>query len=291
MRTRPFHALATVALTVLLGGLLAATLVRHAPGFGVDEREFDARYSQQTVLEMRREPKPAREGILLYYLHYLGRAARGDLGISAGFRRPVRELIAERLPETARSVGAGLALGWTAGMLAAVAALWVARPAFDLLTGATTALFLCLPSSVLALAMVLAGRVEGGSAATGVIALVILPRVYRYARAILGRVSVAPHVLMARAKGVGGIGLIWRHVLRPAAPALVALAGVSVSVAFGAAIPAEVICDSPGLGQLAWQAALQRDLPLLIDITMLVSILAGVSGLASEFRGPPEATS
>ena len=291
MRTRPFHALATIALTTLLGGLLAATLVRDAPGFGVDEREFDARFSRRTVNQMRQESRPARQAILPYYLHYLARAARGDLGISAGFERPVRELIAERLPETARSVAAGLALGWTIGMLVAVAALWAARPAFDLFAGATAALFLCLPSSVLALAMVLAGRLDGRSAAAGVIALVIFPRVYRYAHAILGRVSAAPHVVMARAKGAGGLGLICRHVLRPAAPALVALAGVSVSVAFGAAIPVEVICDSPGLGQLAWQAALKRDLPLLIDITMLVSVLTGVSGLASEIRGALEETS
>jgi peptide/nickel transport system permease protein len=77
-------------------------------------------------------------------------------------------------------------------------------------------------------------------------------------------------------------------VLRPAAPSIIALAGVCLSVAFGAAIPAEVICDSPGLGQLAWQAALKRDMPLLVDITILVSVLAGVSGLASELRGTLE---
>jgi peptide/nickel transport system permease protein len=288
MRTRPFHALATIGLTALLGGLLAATLVRYAPGFGVDEREFDARFSQRTVRQMRQESRPAQEGILPYYLHYLTRAAKGDLGVSAGFRRPVRELIAERLPETARSVAAGLVLGWTTGMLVALAALWVARPVFDLLTGAVAAFLLCLPSSVLALAMVLAGRVEGRCAAAGVIALVILPRVYRYARAILGGVASSPHVLIARAKGVGSLGLIWTHVLRPAAPSLIALAGVCLSVAFGAAIPAEVICDSPGLGQLAWQAALKRDMPLLVDITILVSVLAGVSGLASELRGTLE---
>jgi ABC-type dipeptide/oligopeptide/nickel transport system permease component len=44
------------------------------------------------------------------------------------------------------------------------------------------------------------------------------------------------------------------------------------------------------LGQLAWQAALKRDLPLLIDITLLVAVLAGVSGLAAEIgRSSPAA--
>jgi peptide/nickel transport system permease protein len=285
MRTRLVHSITTVGLTVLVGGLIAATLVRYAPGFGVDERELDARYSQDSIHEFRK-PSQARWEILPYYLHYLGRALTGDLGVSASFHRPVGELIAERLPETAVSAGAGLALGWTLGMLSALGAVAVSRPGFHMFTGGVTALLLCLPSSVLALGFVLAGRMEGRSAAAGVIALVVFPRVFRYARAILARVSAAPHVLMARAKGLGPVRLLWTHVLRPAAPAVVALLGVSVSVAFAAAIPIEVLCDSPGLGQLAWQAALKRDLPLLINVTLLVSVLAGMSGVAAEIARP-----
>jgi ABC-type dipeptide/oligopeptide/nickel transport system permease component len=45
-------------------------------------------------------------------------------------------------------------------------------------------------------------------------------------------------------------------------PQGLALAGVSATIALSAAIPVEVICDSPGIGQLAWQAATARDLPL-----------------------------
>jgi ABC-type dipeptide/oligopeptide/nickel transport system permease component len=51
------------------------------------------------------------------------------------------------------------------------------------------------------------------------------------------------------------------------------LAGISVSLAFGASIPIEVICDTPGVGQLAWRAALDRDLPLLVTITVLVALM------------------
>ncbi len=281
MRARLVHSLTTVLLTVLAGGFVAATLVRYAPGYGVDERELDSRYSQESVRQFR-EPSQARPAIVPYYVHYLARALSGDLGVSASFHRPAGELIAERFPETARSAGAGLALGWTLGMLAALAGVALARPGFHMFAGGLAALLLCLPSSVLALAFVLAGRMEGRSAAAGVIALVVFPRVFRYARAILGRVSEAPHVLMARAKGLGPLRLLCAHVLRPAAPAVAALLGVSVSVAFAAAIPVEVLCDSPGLGQLAWQAALKRDLPLLIDVTLLVSVFAGFSGMAGE---------
>jgi len=285
MRTRLVHSITTIGLTVLAGGLIAANLVRYAPGYGVDERELDSRYNQESLRRFR-EPPGAQQGIIVYYLHYLGRALTGDLGVSASFHRPIRELIAERIPETARSAGAGLALGWTLGMLAALAGVAAARHGFHMLAGGVAVLLLCLPSSVLALGFVLAGRMEGHSAATGVIALVVYPRVFRYARAILARVSAESHVLMARAKGLGPVRLVWAHVLRPAAPALAALLGVSVSVAFAAAIPIEVLCDSPGLGQLAWQAALKRDLPLLINVTLLVSVLAGISGMAGDMARP-----
>jgi peptide/nickel transport system permease protein len=48
---------------------------------------------------------------------------------------------------------------------------------------------------------------------------------------------------------------------------------VSFTIAFGAAIPIEALCDSPGLGQLAWQAALNRDLPLIVNVTLIVSLV------------------
>lgn len=282
MRRRLIHTLVTIALTVLASGFLTAFLVRRAPGSGVDEREFDARFSQESIRRIREETQRDRLGFWAYCRQYLVRAARGDLGLSSGFQRPVASLIAERLPETAWSAGAGLAGGWTCGMLVALAAVLLRRRSFNLFTGAVAVSLLSLPSSVLALGLVLAGASQTRSAPAGVIALVIAPRVFGYARAILGRVRSAPYVFMARARGVGPWRLVWAHVVRPAAPALLALLGVSVSVAFAAAIPAEVICDSPGIGQLAWQAALKRDLPLLIDLTLLVSLLAGISGLAGE---------
>jgi peptide/nickel transport system permease protein len=289
MRARLIRSLATVILTVLLGGLLATLLVRHSPGFGVDERELDARFSHESVRRIREEARQPSRGLLSDYVHTLGRAAAGDLGMSATFRRPVAELIAERLPETAQSAGMGLVCGWTLGMLVALAGAALARPVFDLLAGSAAAFFLCLPSSVLALGLALAGRLEPRPAVALVVTLVVFPRVFGYARAILGSAARAPHVLLARAKGVPPARLLWAHLLRPAAPAVLALLGVSVSVALAAAIPVEVLCDSPGLGQLAWRAALGRDLPLLVPITLLVSLLAGVFGLAAEIARPSPA--
>jgi peptide/nickel transport system permease protein len=82
-----------------------------------------------------------------------------------------------------------------------------------------------------------------------------------------------PHVLAAQAKGLSSARVLFAHVVLPAVPQLAALAGISVSLAFGASIPIEVISDTPGVGQLAWRAALNRDLPLLVNITVLVALM------------------
>jgi len=118
-----------------------------------------------------------------------------------------------------------------------------------------------------------------------VVALVLFPRVFRYARGILAQVSGMPHVMAAQARGLRPARILLAHVLTPSAPTILALAGVSVSVAFGAAIPIEVVCDYPGIGQLAWKAALERDLPLLVDITLLVTIMAVVSNSVADMAG------
>ena len=87
-----------------LSGLLAATLVRIAPGFGTDERLLDPRLSAASQEAIGKE-RTAERNVLRFYADYLGQLARGDLGTSLALNRPVTELLAERAGVSARSVG------------------------------------------------------------------------------------------------------------------------------------------------------------------------------------------
>src|SRR6266404_3081273 len=255
-----------VALTVVLGGLLGATLVRVAPGFGVDEAELDSRLSGPSIQALR-QAQPAGQNLAAFYVQYLTRLLRGDLGRSRSLERPVVELLKERTLETAKSVALGLFASLLGGIL------------------------LCLPAAVLALLFLLA-RMSGRL----VLALIVFPNIFRYSRSLLVRSAASPHVLTARAKGLGNFAVLFAHILRPAAPQLLALAGVSVSIAFTAAIPVEALCDLPGLGQLAWKAALSRDLYLLVTLTMMVAVVTLVANSLSDLvahalaHGASEAT-
>src|SRR5579864_2342375 len=270
---------AKILITVLIGGFLGATLVRLAPGFGVDEEELDARLSHQSI-EAMRNTRNADSNLFVFYFRYLSRLFHGDLGNSRTLQRPVSEMVAERLPETLKSVALGLALGWSAGFLLAVAIVMSRAWYLDLLGSLLVGVLLCLPAAVLALLFVLAQ-----APSRLLLGLVVFPKIFRYSRNLLARSSALPHVLTARAKGLGNVRVLVWHVLPTAAPQLLALLGVTVSVAFTAAIPMEALCDLPGIGQLAWKAALGRDVALLVNLTMIVTLVTLVANSFADIVG------
>jgi peptide/nickel transport system permease protein len=263
-------------IVLVIGGFLGATLVRLAPGFGVDEEELDSRLSQESI-EAVRQSNAAQGSLAGYYVHYLSQLAHGDLGVSRTLHQPVRQLLAERLPETLKSVGLGLALGWSAGLALAMVAVMSRTGLADLIASLLASVLLCFPAAVMALLFVLAqapGRL--------VVGLIVFPKIFHYARNLLVRSASLPHVLTARAKGLGGIRVLLWHILPIAAPQLLALTGISFSLAFAAAIPVEVLCDLPGIGQLAWEAAMGRDLELLVNLTMLVTLVTLLANSAAD---------
>jgi len=254
-------------LTLFLGGLLGATFLRFSPGWGTDERDLDPRLSSESRKAARAEYDSERN-VLLYYLRYLKQALTGDLGVSRSFNRPVAELLRERLPETARSLAFGAAVGMLTGLALAIANAYAGWRLLDLSASLLGGLSLSIPAGLVALLCFwLRAPVSWA------IALAVFPHIYRYAAQILKGAYDAGHVLAARAGGQSEPRILAAHVLLPSAPELLALAAVAVTVAFGAAVPIEVICDSPGIGQLAWKAALARDLPLLVGITLLVTVM------------------
>ena len=192
----------------------------------------------------------------------------------------MKELLSERLPETLKSVGLGLALGWTLGLSLAIAAAMARSLAFDVAASVFSGILLCMPAAVLALLFVLAR-----APARLVLAFIVFPKIFQYSRNLLMRSAAQPHVLTAYAKGAGASRVLFWHILPTATPQLLALAGVSVSVAFAAAIPVEVLCDLPGIGQLAWKAALGRDLYLLVNLTMVVTLVTLLANSASDILG------
>jgi len=260
---------------LLISGLAGATLIRLAPGFGIDEQMLDPRLSVQSLEALRLRHAEERNPVA-FYARFLGRMLHGDMGRSAVFGQPVAQLIADRAATTARSVSAGLMLGWIVALGFAITTVLSGRAATVVTAMAFSGSLLSLPSAVLATICLLLGLPPAAA-----IAAVVFPRVFPHAHEQLRASLAKAHVVLARARGLSRTRVFLFYVVPAALMPILALAGVSVTLALGASIPVEALADSPGLGQLAWQAALGRDLPVLVSITiMLTAVTVFANALA-----------
>lgn len=277
---RPFFlGLGRLLAIMLLASIVAATLMRIAPGFSSDEQELNSNLSSQSIQAIR-HARLADSNIAAYYARYLAGLMKGDLGISQSLNQPVRELLRERLPVTLRSMAIALALAWFLGLVLAVAARLASWTPLTFLTDGLSGTFISTPAAVLALLFVMLRWPPDLAAA-----LLVFPKIYRYCQNILERSYEFPHVLTARAKGAGSWRILMWHVAPTALPQLLALTGVSISIVIGVLLPIEVICDVPGIGQLAWQAAQSRDLPLLVNLTLVIAFITVCATMLSDAVG------
>lgn len=274
MRTIGKH-LTRIALVLLLGGFVAATLVRFAPGFGVDEEDLDSRLNEASHASLR--SAQANMGLFEFYADYWKRVAHGDLGVSVALNEPVRQLLAERIPDTAKSMGVGLTVAWTFGLGLALLSVLPLTRFVGWGAWLLSCALLCIPAAALALLFVLVQ-----APARSAVGLIVFPKIFQFTRNLLRRSAELPHILTARAKGLSERRVLLWHVLPVCAGQICALAGVSVCMALAASIPVEVLCDLPGIGQLAWKAALSRDLALLVDLTMLVTLVTLIANTGAE---------
>jgi peptide/nickel transport system permease protein len=282
MLQRTFHGLVSLILTLFLGGLIAATMVRYAPGFGVDERLLDPRLST-TSKEAIEHSYAMEKSLPAYYMGYMNALIHGDLGISHAFDKPVTELIRDRYRPTIRAICYSLTFAWLSGFGAAVITVFNRNKVLNVTATFLTAILLSMPAAVIAIALLLWKQ-----PATLAVGFLLLPKVYRYTHNLLAKSASETHILMAHAKGLPPWRLFVWHMMPGVLPQLAALLGATLSVALTAVIPVEAVSDVPGLGQLAWQAALARDLPLLLGLTMLITLITVVvNNLAGLVRIQP----
>jgi len=81
------------------------------------------------------------------------------------------------------------------------------------------------------------------------------------------------------------VRLIYAHILPSISSQMLALAALSIVTGLSAVVPVEVIFSMPGLGQLAWGAAMNRDLPVLLGVTMIMAVAVTVAGMPGDRAG------
>ena len=221
---------------------------------------------------------------------WLGHVLQGDLGESYFFRKPVTELIAQRLePTLALGVAAltiAVAVAVPLGVLAAFRqGTWIDRTVMGLSVAGFS-----MPVFVLGylLVYVFSIRLEWlpvqgyGRLSEGllpflerlVLPAVTLSVVYVALVARITRTSVLDvlnedYVRTARAKGLTEREVLVRHALRNAAVPILTIVGIGLAALIGGAVVTESVFAIPGLGRLTVEAVLSRDFPVIQALILL----------------------
>jgi peptide/nickel transport system permease protein len=242
---------------------------------------------------------------VVQYTRWLGRAARGDFGSSFLYQTPTLATIASRLPQTVLLAGAALLItiliGIPVGVLAA------ARPGglLDRAVSVCSGIALAVPVfwSGLMLLLVLAVWLRvlpaGGAVADGgdaglldraqhlllpavVLAAAGCAELVRYTRSAARSTLALPFVQTARARGLSANRVLWRHTLRHVMTSVVSVIGLQLPRLVGGAAITETVFSWPGMGRLGVEAALGRDYPLVMGVTMVVACGVVVAGILAD---------
>ncbi len=275
--------LITAIAVIVAGSFIASALVRYSPGFDSIPEDLNPEIGADTLRTLH-EQRGNATTLPVFYEHYLARAIRGDLGISQSLRQPVSDLLLRHAPVTLHLILWGTAGGWIFALLLAWMAVWTRGVILKAAAFSISGLLLSVPPAVLALWFFF-----DEAPLSLALALALLPRLFGTLRALLEEYYASPALLAARARGISPRVIAIRYVVRAGAPQLLALLSTALVLAFGSAIPIETLCGIPGLGALALQAALARDIPLLCGTALVITVFVSVVQAAAHTLGDASA--
>jgi peptide/nickel transport system permease protein len=253
-----------------------------------------------------------REGDVLgaldtQFTAYLRNLLRGELGISFANRRPVSDILAERVWRTVVLVLGGdviaILLGVSLGLLAA----WRRGSRLD--TGLLlTALFTwALPTFFLGIILLILARGHlptGGMVTPGLrpqdglvywldvgrhlilptitMAIVYTGEYILIMRSGVMEVLAEDYILTAKAKGLSTFRTLRDHALKNAMLPMVTMIALTFGYTVGGAIQVETVFSWPGIGRLMYEAVQKRDYPVLQGAFLLLAVSVIVANLLAE---------
>ena len=287
-----------IILIILVGNFL---LLRLAPGDAVDAyvAGLGGGADAGQIAELRARwglDRPVWEQLALF----LWRSVTFDLGTSYIYNQPVGRLILERLPATLLLMFSGICFAFSLGLTLGIAAARRAGSFADTALVAFALVAYAMPGFWLGLMMIVIFSVKlawlplGGFGTLGaeltgfarmldVARHLIMPTVavsfiylaiyLRLMRAGMLEVYGQDFVRTARAKGLTERRIAWRHVARNALLPMVTMLGLQFSTLFGGSVVVESVFSLPGIGRLAYDSVVARDLNTLLGIIFVSTVV------------------
>lgn len=242
----------------------------------------------------------------IQYAKWLWQVIHLNLGSSYVYNQPVTLLIAENIPRTLSVLGLAIlcSLLFSLGL-----GTWQAYRAHgwaDHLCTALSYFFYSMPIFWLAMLLLIEFALErnwlpaGGIASplatqggftewavhlvlpVGTIVIATLAGWSRYMRSAVLEALAQDYVRTARAKGLSEARVLWRHALRNALLPVVTLLGFSLPNLFSGALLVEMVFNYPGLGLLFYNAAVDRDYPVVLGGVLVVGLMTILGNLLAD---------
>jgi ABC-type dipeptide/oligopeptide/nickel transport system permease component len=259
-------------------------------------------YASEEAVQALRMKLGLNEPIWLQYLRFLGRLARGDLGISAITGYPVAKQVLQVLPYTLELTFCAILFGYLLGVPLGISAAVHRNSFIDYFNRIFSLLGLSVPAFYLGIILILLFSiifpifpvVGGGEfwdlkdnlrhlALPGFsLGLLMMAYVTRMTRSAILDVLREDYVRTAHAKGVLERLVLYKHALRNALIPIVALGGLYAVVLIGSSVMVEIVFSRPGLGKLMVGAIKQRDYTTLQSVMVIYAVLVVLINLATD---------
>ncbi|WP_430249239.1 ABC transporter permease [Neorhizobium sp. DAR64860/K0K1] len=252
----------------------------------------------QTVANIRRE-LGLDQSLPVQFWSYLSNLLQGNLGRSYAQKTEVATLIMARLPATLTLMFSGIVvevvLGLTLGTIAAVR-----RGGFvDRVVMMASFVGVSAPQFVVALLLLYVFAATLGwfpMSGYGTFSHVVLPAATlgvlgagwyaRMVRSAMIDVLNQDYVRTARAKGLSSRRITLRHALPNAVLPVIAMIGIDIGQFMGGVVVVEAVYGWPGIGQLAWQAIQQVDIPIIMGVTLTSALAIILGNLVADLIAP-----
>lgn len=237
--------------------------------------------------------------LVVQFGHYVGGLVQGDFGRSYAQKTEVSTLIAARLPATLTLMAAGIALEVLFGLVLGVIAALNRGKLVDRVIMMSSFVGVSAPQFVVALLLLYVFAATLGwfpMSGYGTAAHVVLPAATlgllgagwyaRMVRSAMIDVLNQDYVRTARAKGLSRARVVLRHALPNATLPIIAMIGIDIGQFMGGVVVVEAVYGWPGIGQLAWQAIQQVDIPIIMGVTLTSALAIIIGNLLADLIAP-----
>ncbi len=296
----------TLFLVPLMIGLslVMFTLIHTAPGDPVLAMLGERGADNPDFVEETRQKFGLDQPLPIQYVKWVGQLAQGDFGTAYTFNRtPVLELIGDRFWGTIQLQSIALFLGLLIAIPVGIISATRQYSATDNSVTVGSFIGLALPNFWLALLLQIWLGVElgwlptlsAGQSDVGYperlkywvmpVIVLVLPNVAYFARFMRSSMLEVIHqdyVTTARAKGLSGNTVLYRHALRNALIPMVTVIGLQLPRILSGAVVIEQIFAWPGIGALTFDAITRRDYPVILGVTMITGLAVMVVNLITD---------